>query len=85
MSDLNVMKTSIEKMSRINQIEVLKILAKHSVKINENKCGIFVNMTFLEPEVIKDIESYLEYVNMQEQTLECIESQKEEFKSAFFE
>ena len=85
MSDLDDMKTCIEKMSKINQIEILKILVKHNVKINENKSGIFVNMTFLEANVLKDIESYLEYVNMQEQTLESIEVQKEEFKTTFFE
>lgn len=85
MSDLDDMKTCIEKMSKINQIEILKILVKHNVKINENKSGIFVNMTFLDTNVLKDIESYLEYVNMQEQTLESIEVQKEEFKTTFFE
>lgn len=85
MTNLEQMKITIESMSKINQIEILKILVNHNVKINENKSGIFVNMTFLDEKIIDDIKSHLEYVNKQEQNLEQIENQKEVFKTTFFE
>lgn len=85
MDDLELMKTRIENMTKINQVEILKILLKHNVKINENKSGIFVNMTFLDDSIIEDINVYLEYVNKQESTLQSLETQKDEFKSIFFE
>ena len=85
MADLELMKTKIENMTKINQVEILKILLKHNVKINENKSGIFVNMSFLDKTIIEDIETYLHYVNEQETTLQTLEAQKEVFKHAFFE
>ena len=85
MADLELMKTKIENMTKINQVEILKILLKHNVKINENKSGIFVNMSFLDQNIIEDISKYLNYVKEQESTLQSLETQKEVFKSAFFE
>tara|TARA_B100001175_G_C19226372_1_gene503155 strand:+ start:133 stop:390 length:258 start_codon:yes stop_codon:yes gene_type:complete len=85
MADLELMKTKIENMTKINQVEILKILLKHNVKINENKSGIFVNMSFLDQHIIEDISVYLDYVKQQESTLQSLETQKEVFKTAFFE
>jgi proline dehydrogenase len=85
MDDLELMKTNIENMTKINQVEILKILLKHNVKINENKSGIFVNMSFLDKTIIEDIKVYLDYVKEQESTLQSLETKKEVFKTAFFE
>ena len=85
MDDLELMKIKIENMTKINQVEILKILFKHNVKINENKSGIFVNMSFLDKPIIEDIKVYLDYVKAQESTLQSLETQKEVFKTAFFE
>jgi len=85
MADLELMKIKIENMTKINQVEILKILLKHNVKINENKSGIFVNMSFLDQHIIEDISVYLDYVKQQESTLQSLETQKEVFKTAFFE
>ena len=85
MSELDTIKTSIEQMVKVNQVEILKILLKHNVKINENKSGIFVNLSFLAPDILKDINTYLQYVNIQENSLQQHEAQKAEFKTAFFE
>lgn len=85
MADLELMKTNIENMTKINQVEILKILLKHNVKINENKSGIFVNMSFLDKTIIEDIKVYLDYVKEQESTLQSLETKKEVFKTAFFE
>ena len=85
MDDLELMKTNIESMTKINQVEILKILLKHNVKINENKSGIFVNMSFLDKTIIEDIKVYLDYVKEQESTLQSLETKKEVFKTAFFE
>ena len=85
MADLELMKTNIENMTKINQVEILKILLKHNVKINENKSGIFVNMSFLDKTIIEDIKVYLDYVKEQESTLQSLETKKKYSKNAFFE
>ena len=56
---LEVLKERIECLSKFQQVEILKILSKNLCKLNENKSGIFVNMTFLESDVIEEIEKYM--------------------------
>lgn len=84
--DLENIKNKIESMSKNHQIEILKILKKFSgVKINENKSGVFVNLTFLPENTLSDIREYLNYVYDQENSLSEFESQKKEFKDTFFD
>ena len=75
---LNEVRTSIEKMNKFNQIEVLRILKKLSTTVlNENNYGIHVNLTELPPEVINELILYINYVNTQESTLHEFEKEKE--------
>jgi hypothetical protein len=79
------MKDKIERMPKNNQIEVLKILKKYqNIKLNENKSGVFVNLSFLSNEILDEIDKYVNYVNDQETVINTIETQKQEFKNAFF-
>ena len=83
---LITIKDKIERMPKNNQIEVLKILKKYqNIKLNENKSGIFVNLSFLSKEILEEINQYVNYVNDQENVINTIETQKQEFKNAFFQ
>jgi hypothetical protein len=83
--DLEILKTKIEKMSKMHHIEILKILKKNgNVKLNENKSGVYVNLSFLPKDTISDLENYLNYIEDQEMSLIILENQKEEFKNSFF-
>ena len=82
---LSSIKDKIEKMTKNNQLEVLKILKKYQgVKLNENKSGIFVNLSFLSRDILEEIDKYVNYVNDQENVINTIETQKQEFKNTFF-
>ena len=83
--DLEIMKNKIEKMSKKHHIEILKILKMNAnVKLNENKSGVFVNLSFLPQDTIDEIQNYLNYIQDQESSLVFLENQKEEFKNIFF-
>ena len=83
--DLEYIKQKIESLAKIHQIEVLRILKNSTgIKINENKSGIFVNLSFLPKPTIDNITQYMQYIQEQERTLQMIESQKNTFKSEFF-
>ena len=56
-SELEILKKQIELLDKKHHIEILKILTGHSYKINENKNGSFVNMSFPN---INDCLRYLE-------------------------
>lgn len=81
---LDVLKKTIEKMNKVHQVKVLEILFKHSCKLNENKSGVYVNMSFLPTEVLDEINEYIGYVSEQEESFNTAEYQKEEFKNSFF-
>ena len=83
--NLNKLKIKIESMEKHHQIEILKILSKNLCKINENKSGVFINMTYLEDNIVKEMEDYIGYVKTQEENLITTEYQKEEFKKSYFE
>ena len=60
---------------------ILKILSKNLCKLNENKSGIFVNMSFLQQDVIDELTKYIDYIDDQNETFQTIEYQKDEFKN----
>ena len=84
-SELNYIRETIENMNKFNQIEVLRILSKHKdIILNENKYGIHINLSELDKEVINELNVYIQYVNTQEQTLNSIEKQKEDYRNTYF-
>jgi len=82
--DIEQIKKTIESMNKFHQIEILKILSKDLCKINENKSGCYINMSFLSNETITKIKEYIDYTKIQEESIRNMETQKEEFKNAFF-
>ena len=67
------------------QIEILKIFNRHkSITLNENKNGTLVNLTDVGEEVIKELITFILYVETQERNLNETELKKEEFKSIYF-
>ena len=84
-SELNYIRETIENMNKFNQIEVLRILNKHTeVTLNENKYGIHINLSELKKEILDELNVYIKYVTTQEMTLNTIEKQKEEYKNTYF-
>jgi hypothetical protein len=83
--NLENIKKKIENMSKNNQIEILKILKRNSsIKLNENKNGVYINLSFLPNDTLEEINYYLNYILEQEHSIEKIEKQKSDFKSEFF-
>jgi len=78
-------KDQIESMSKIHQIEVLKVLNKNPlIKLNENKSGVYVNLSFLPQASIVELQQSIQYILEQEKSLQNLEQQKDEFKNTFF-
>lgn len=82
---LESIKNNIEQMNKIQHIEVLKILLNNpKVKINENKSGVYVNLSFLPEDTISVLSEYIDYIQKQETSLTTVESQKQTFRQKFF-
>ena len=75
-SRLERVKNSIELMTKFHQIEVLRILnASEDVRLNENKNGVFVNLSKVPENLIDNLEEYIKYVNKQETSLKKQETE----------
>lgn len=83
---LEKLKNTIEAMDKVHQIEILKIITnnKNKNKINENKSGVYVNLSFLPQNTIQEMSKYIDYINDQEETINIMEYQKTEFENSFF-
>ena len=83
--ELEAIKGKIESLSKDHQIEILKIMKKNpKVIINENKNGVFINLSFLPETVLADIREYLNFIHDQEDVLMSLETQKNQFKHDYF-
>lgn len=82
---LIVIRDLIHQMNKYNQIEVLRIMQKYeNITLNENRYGIHINLTDLNEEQINELTLYINYVSMQETTLNYGEQQKNTFKNELF-
>lgn len=74
----------IERLPHHYHLGILQIIMKDEEEcINENKNGIYVNMSELTRQTIATIKKYLDYIHFQEQNLNKIEAEQEIVKSNF--
>lgn len=78
---IHELKMSIESMTKYNQLEVFNILVNNECKLNENKSGVYVNLSIVPENVIIELDKYVKYTNEQENNLIETESKKNEFKT----
>ena len=79
------LKDGIENMPVIHQIEILRILYSKQTQINENKNGVFVNISKINDTTLRELEDYMKYVIQQEKQLNEIEQQKQYLSKEYFE
>ena len=77
-------KEQIELLEKQQQIQILEILNKSNITMNENKNGVFVNLTNLNIDTINELEVYIDHLNKQDQYLEQNEKIKNEYKNTLF-
>jgi hypothetical protein len=82
---LMLLKDGIENMPIIHQIEILRILHSKHTQINENKNGVFVNISKINDATLRDLEEYMNYVVQQEKQLIEIEDQKQYLSKEYFD
>lgn len=79
------LKDGIENMPIVHQIEILRILHSKNTQINENKNGVFVNISKLNNDILTQLYDYMKYVINQEKQLNEIEEQKQSLTKEFFD
>ncbi len=85
MFSLIELKKIIEDLNHTRQVELLKIFVKYDTSINENKNGIFINLSFVNEICLAEINKYLLYIKEQDKNLKEIEDLKAEFMKEHFD
>ena len=81
---LQNLRDEIEKMEPIHQLRIFEIIKNKKLSYTENNNGIFINLTTIDEETIKDIKSYLLYVDLQQEQLDKGEQDKEKYINQFY-
>ena len=84
-AELETIKKQIEQMDKTHHIEILKILKQsNSITLNENKSGVYVNLSFLPDNILDQMKKYIQYTNAQEDAINSLEKQQTDLKNTFF-
>ena len=79
-----ILRDKIQSLEKFHQIEIFRIFKTQNINYTENRNGIFINMNDLDNKTLKIIEKYLHYVSTQQNQLDIVEQQKEQYKQSFF-
>jgi hypothetical protein len=83
-NSLKNLKDKIESISLFHQTKILSIFYENNIPVNENKNGVFINLTYVDSSILDKVYKYLIYVNKQEEQLNELEEQKQKIASSFF-
>jgi DNA repair ATPase RecN len=83
-NSLKNLKDKIESISLFHQTKILSIFYENNIPVNENKNGVFINLTYVDSSILDKIYKYLIYVNKQEEQLNELEEQKQKIATSFF-
>lgn len=81
---LKTLRDNIESLSEFHQIEVLRILHSNHITFSENKNGVFVNLSYVNYDVMNKINEYVTFVNKQETQLCEFEEKKILLSNQYF-
>jgi hypothetical protein len=81
---LKTLRDNIELLSEFHQIEILRILNSNHITFSENKNGVFVNLSYVNYDVIYKINEYVTFVNKQETQLCEFEEKKILLSNQYF-
>ena len=85
-NELEYIRNTIESMNNFNQIEILKIICNFNTEcINENSNGIYINLSDLSIDIIDKLEEYINYVITQENHINSVEQQKQNYIETYFQ
>ena len=67
--EIRELKDNIELLSKSYQIEIGRLFLSNNIQIDENKNGIFINLSKVDAPTLIKVKNYLNYANLQENKL----------------
>lgn len=81
---LKILRDNVEALPVFHQIEILRILYKNHITFSENKNGVFLNLSYVNLDVIHKINEYVTFVQNQENQMCEFEKKKMTLSNQYF-
>lgn len=81
---LKMLRDNIEALPIFHQIEILRILYKNHITFSENKNGVFLNLSYVNLDVIHKMNEYVTFVQNQENQMCEFEKKKMTISNQYF-
>lgn len=81
---LKMLRDNIEALPVFHQIEILRLLYKNQITFSENKNGVFLNLSYVNLDVIHKISEYVTFVQNQESQMCEFEKKKMTLSNQYF-
>ena len=73
-SELQKIKSKIEKLDKNESIEIFKILVKNEINYSQNNNGIFIDLNFLNENCLIEIKAFLDFIEENKKHINDIET-----------
>ena len=83
--ELAKMRDTIENLNKEQQIQILRLFKENKIPINENKNGVFINLTGMSDDILSKLHTHLEHIISQENLLKTTEDVKKTYKDNYFD
>jgi|UniRef100_A0A6C0BWN7 hypothetical protein len=83
--ELAKMRDTIENLNKEQQIQILRLFKENKIPINENKNGVFINLTGMSDDILSKLDTHLEHIISQENLLKTTEDVKKTYKDNYFD
>tara|TARA_Y100000741_G_scaffold290599_1_gene230703 strand:+ start:2723 stop:3031 length:309 start_codon:yes stop_codon:yes gene_type:complete len=83
--ELPKMRDTIESLNKEQQIQILRLFKENKIPINENKNGVFINLTSMSEDILSKLDTHLQHIISQEQLLKTTEDVKKTYKDNYFD
>ena len=81
---LKMLRDNIEALPIFHQVEILRILYKNHITFSENKNGVFLNLSYVNLDIIHKMNEYVTFVQNQESQMCEFEKKKLTLSNQYF-
>lgn len=82
-SDLRLLVDTIHTIQEIDQMQVFEIIKQESSKYTENRNGVFINLSHLEPSTLQKLSTFVQYWNIQREAIAKTEEHSKSLAAQF--
>jgi hypothetical protein len=79
-TELALLRDKIQNLPKKHHVDIFKIFFKYNCDFSENKNGIFINLSQISMNIIKELYNHITYIETQEAQLNILEDEKDKYK-----